>query len=167
MSKPIGHLLLPTLVCGLAGGIVGVLLDLLRMFQPLKAWVAGIYSQKPFYLTDTSEWSRGWDWVLALLLAVAVSYVILDTDSLWKRLLVLGMVLVLLFTFSPLLMLWNIYWLPVVEWVAVLWAGGCALFYSSQHVMPSELARLIQSQKKPSGQRKKRENEKKGSPVED
>ncbi len=139
IDKPLGHTTIATVICGLVGGLLGIMLDLLHRFDGLRGCLLNAYKSEPILMSDPVTISPIWGWVTALFLAVGVAYVVLDSVGKWRRVLIVMIVLTLVISFSPLLMLWDVFWVPPVEVSAILWAWLCAFFYASQHVMPCEL----------------------------
>ncbi len=139
ISKPLGHTTITAVLCGVVGGLLGIILDLLHRFDGIREGLLETYMAEPFLMSDPFTWSPVWGWVAAIVLATGVAYVVLDSVGKWRRVFIGLAVIILLISFSPLLMLWNVFWVPCVMLIAVLWAWLCAFFYTTQHVMPCEL----------------------------
>lgn len=139
IDKPLGHTTIAAVVCGVVGGLLGVMLDLLHRFDGLRSGLWETYKSEPFLMSDPVVVFPVWGWLVAILLAMGVAYVVLDSVGNWSRVLIGTIVLILVISFSPLLMLWDVFWVPCVVASAVFWAWLCAFFYASQHVMPCEL----------------------------
>lgn len=139
ISKPLGHVNIPALICGGVAALIAIALDLLNRYDDMVVSVQRAYQAKPFYLESIDRWHRSWDWVLAIVLATAVAYVVLDSAGKWRRFFIGFSSIVLTMMFSPLLVLWGVYWFPIVVMVAIVFAWIFSFIYSTLHVMPCEL----------------------------
>lgn len=75
-------------------------------------------------------------WGGSALLAFILPAVILNVPGLWRRLVIWGLTLALTFAWVPVLMLAAYKPEIGVALVAVLWSGFCAIFYTTNHVLP-------------------------------
>lgn len=138
--KPIGQVGVPGILCGLAGTGLAIGLDVLGLLAKLEVRLTEVFKGKPFFHQDFSVWDRQWDWVLAGVLSILVAIAVLDSPGAWRRFFVGLFSVVLIACVVPILVLWGVYWSPVVSIVAVVWAWFCALVYSSQHRMLCDIA---------------------------
>ncbi len=139
--RPLGELVVPAIICGAVGAVLTIILGLVGRYVSIDLTLKEYYMGEPFYLR---EWSAGgvhagWDWLLAVVFTFGVSFAVLDTDKIWRRVMLILLFSVVLLMASPVLMLWDVFWSPVLVFVGVLWSWMCAFIYSCQHVMPCEL----------------------------
>ena len=149
ISKPLGHVSIPALICGSVAALMSIALSLLNYYDSLILIVKETYQAKPFYLESIEPWHQSWDWVFAVILASLVTYVVLDSAGKGKRIIFGVFSIILTIMFSPLLMLWGIFWFPITAIVAVVFAWFFAFIYSSLHIMPCELGMKMKRNKKP------------------
>lgn len=75
-------------------------------------------------------------WGGSALLAFLLPAVILNIPGLWRRLVVWALTLVLTLAWGPVLLL-SAYKPEIgVALISVLWSGVCAIFYTTNHVLP-------------------------------
>ena len=78
--------------------------------------------------------------MVAAIFSFGIAFAILDSPAAWRRI-VLGLTaLVLVLAMVPVCALWQIYFSPFFVVVAYFWAWFCTMMYTSQHVMPCEIA---------------------------
>lgn len=77
-------------------------------------------------------------WLATAVLAFGVSVAMLGSSRQWRRVLLWVIALVLVAAWAPVLSLVS--YAPHVgaPWIAVLWAGVCALVYASNHRMDGD-----------------------------
>jgi hypothetical protein len=75
-------------------------------------------------------------WLATAALAFALPAVILNVPGLWRRLVVWGGTVALITAWGPVLALAAHKPQIGVALVAVLWSGFCAMFYTTNHVLP-------------------------------
>lgn len=75
-------------------------------------------------------------WGGSALLAFLLPAVILNVPGLWRRLVVWGLTFALTLAWGPVLLLAAHRPEIGVALVAVLWSGFCAMFYTTNHVLP-------------------------------
>lgn len=138
-TKPEGEVLRPALICGAVGAVLTIILSVIGRYDGLGLALKEYYMGEPFYMTDSSGWHMGWDLVLVMILTFGVSFAVLDTDKKWRRVMMILLLSVVVLMSSPVLMLWDVFWSPLMVFVGVLWSWICAFIYSCQHIMPCEL----------------------------
>jgi len=148
-SKPIGQLGVPAMLCGIAGAVLGIVLDAIGIFTELGETLKASYQEKPFQMGDATQWSSAWDWLLAIVLSIGVAYAVLDSKGNWRRVLILVFVLVLISLTSPVLVLWEIFWVPVLLIFAVVWSWLGAFVYAGQHQMPCDFVTVAVAEAQP------------------
>jgi hypothetical protein len=77
-------------------------------------------------------------WGGTALLAFLLPAVILNVPGAWRRLVVWGGTLALTLGWGPVLLLAAYRPEIGVALVAVLWSGFCAMFYTTNHVLPAD-----------------------------
>lgn len=140
VNKPKGSVVLPALMCGLAAVALAVGLDVMGYFASVDAGLMAAFAEAPFYLQEPLVLAQGWSYFAAALGGWLVAVAVMDCVGSWRRWLVGGMSVMVAFGFCPVLMLWGIFWSPVVLCAAVLWGWFCAMVYTSQHLMPCEIS---------------------------
>lgn len=75
-------------------------------------------------------------WGCSALLALILPALILNVPGLWRRLVIWGLTFALTFSWCPVLVLAAYKPQIGVALVAVLWSGFCAMFYTTNHVLP-------------------------------
>ncbi len=75
-------------------------------------------------------------WGGSTLLAFVLPAVILNVPGLWRRLVIWSLTLALTFAWGPVLLLAAHKPEIGVALVAALWSGVCAMFYTTNHVLP-------------------------------
>jgi len=161
ISKPLGHVNIPALICGGVAALISIALDLMNRYDSLTLSIQETYQPKPFYLENIDTWHNSWDWVFAIILASVIAYVVLDSAGKGKRVLFGIVSIILTVMFSPLLMLWGMFWLPITAIVAVIFAWIFAFVYTTQHIMPCELGMKMKKSKKS----KQRQHKNKSTPI--
>ena len=106
---------------GLMGKVDGLLEDLLAP----QSMAAPVKSLGPIAL-----------WVGSALLAFLLPAVILNVPGLWRRMVVWSLTFALTLAWGPVLLLAAHKPEIGVALVAVLWSGFCAMFYTTNHVLP-------------------------------
>ena len=75
-------------------------------------------------------------WLAAAALAFALPAVILNIPGLWRRIVIWGGTFALTLAWGPVMILAAHKPQIGVALVAVLWSGFCAMFYTTNHVLP-------------------------------
>jgi len=165
VAKPMGQVNMPTIICGVGAAVLAIALDLMKRYDGLTLSIQNLYKGKPFYLENLDAWHCSLNWVIALVLSVLMAYVVLDTSGKAKRVLIGLVSLILVAMFSPLLMLWGVFCVPVVVFVAVLFAWLFSFVYAGQHTMPCDVGRHVKLKK--NKRKKKTDSLKKSNVVEE
>jgi len=139
LSKPLGEVMLPMVICGFVGVVFTVFLSVIGIYDGIDEALKKYYMAKPFYMVEYSEWSEVWDWLLVVLLSFGISFTVLDTDKRWRRIVIIVLFSVVVLLTSPVLMLCDVFWSPVILFVGMFWSWIFAFVYSCQHTMPCEL----------------------------
>lgn len=129
---------MPALLCALAGTVLAVGLDMMKIFSSAAQSLASYWESAPFYLVEPFLVRSEIHWVLAFFISWGVTGLTLSSAATWRRVLVGLMLLSVLITLSPVFALWGILWLPMVTGIAALWSWGCAVAYAAQHRLPCE-----------------------------
>lgn len=137
-TKPQGQLANTAMLCGVAGALVGIVLEFVGLFGGLGASLESMYEAEPFLLVDALPVTPYWNWLLAIALSVGVAFAVLDSRGTWRRVLILLFALTLIVIASPVLVLWGVFWSPFLLLCAVVWSWLGAFVYASQHQMPCD-----------------------------
>jgi len=137
--KPTGSVTLPAMMCGVAAAALAIGLSIMGYFEDGDLWLKGEFAKEPFYLVEPEFLNEWWGYVAAVIGGWFVAVAVMDSAGWWRRCLVGAMSFVVAVGFSPVLMLWGIYWSPIILVVAVVWGWFCAMVYSGQHLMPCDV----------------------------
>ena len=78
-------------------------------------------------------------WIVTSILAASLTAVMLNISSNWRRILVWILTLIITLFWVPVLLLASHKPDIGVAFIALLWAGCCALIYTMNHEMPADL----------------------------
>lgn len=92
-------------------------------------------------------------WLAAAALAFALPALVLNVPGLWRRLVIWGGTVALTITWGPVLILASHKPEIGVALVAVLWSGFCAIFYTTNHILPADMQEPNPQQKENNGPR--------------
>ena len=106
-------------------GLIGTMDDFLTHFFAPEGMAS-----PPNSLTHIELWGG------SALLAFLLPAVILNIPGLWRRLVVWALTFALTLSWGPVLLLAAHKPEIAVALVAVLWSGFCAMFYTTNHVLP-------------------------------
>lgn len=115
---------------GLAAGLL-----FLGLMEKVNGFLQGMLTPKGMEppvnaLSDAAIWGG------SVFLAFILPALILNIPGLWRRLLVWGLAFALTFAWGPVLLLAAFKPEIGVALVAVAWSGVCAIFYTTNHVLP-------------------------------
>lgn len=133
-----GHVLIPALICALAGVGLSVGLSMMGYYAGVESWLRAWLEAKPIYLRDGYVWSQACEYGVAGVLSIGLALAVLDTPRILRRLLLGVIVFVLMLSGVLVLALWGVMWLPVMSLVAVGWTFLSVMIYAGQHLMPCE-----------------------------
>lgn len=139
-TKPKGEVVIPALVCGMVGIVLTTILSLIGRYKGIDQILKESYLAEPFRMEDSYTLHGAWNWFFVLLLSFGISFSVLDSDKIWRRVMLFLLALVVTMMASPVFMMWDIFWSPVMVVVGLLWSWFCAFIYSVQHAMPCELS---------------------------
>lgn len=115
---------------GLAGG-----LQFLGLTARLDDMFGHLFSPKGMG-TPALELDPAVLWLASAALAFALPAVILNVPGLWRRLVIWGGTIALTIAWGPVMILAAHKPQIGVALVAVLWSGFCAIFYTTNHILP-------------------------------
>ncbi|MBC7980211.1 MAG: hypothetical protein H7Y36_06585 [Armatimonadetes bacterium] len=125
---------------GLAAG-----LKLLKVVDRLDEVLVRLFS--PAGLGAAAQEMDAWVlWAGTGIMAFFLPAVILNIPGNWRRLMLWGITLVLTSAWGPVLVLCALKPNIGVALVAVLWSGFCAMFYTTNHVLPVDKPPLTPDQ---------------------
>lgn len=132
---PVGHVLVPAAAIGLLSIVLVAGLSLLGILGRVNLVIAKMVSQGKLddFPRSLPEWSV---WLAAVVMALALAFAILSVPGTWRRLVLWITAVVLVAGWAPVLSLAA--HAPNVggPFIAVLWAGVCAVVYAGNHRMP-------------------------------
>lgn len=134
-THPIGHVLVPASAIGSLSILLVVGLGLFGTLERLNFTIARIVAQEQFptFPKALPVWSV---WLVTMVFALALSFVILSVPGTWRRLVIWITALVLVAGWAPALSLAAHAPVIAAPFIAVLWSGGCAVVYAGKHRMP-------------------------------
>jgi len=138
-SKPKGDLVIPALICGFVGIVLTTILSLINRYKGVDQMLKEKYIAEPFLMKESIALHNAWNWLLVLIVCYGISFAVLDSDKIWRRVMLFFLALVIVVMGSPVLMLWDVFWSPMMVLVGLIWSWVCAFIYSVQHIMPCEL----------------------------
>jgi len=113
-------------------------LKFLGLIDRLDAWIAAMMS-KPGLSSPVHTLDPSLLWIATATLAVGLTAVMLNVSSGWRRILVWILALIITLFWVPVLLLASHKPDIGVAFIALLWAGCCALIYTMNHQMPADL----------------------------
>lgn len=135
---------MPATLCALAGTLLSGGLELMGYFDGVADYLTSLWAAEPYHLANVQDVATQIHWCTGFIASWIIAALTLSSAFVWRRLLVGLMLLSVVATFSPVLMLWGVLWLPSVTWAAAAWAWICAVIYGAQHTMPSEDLSIIE-----------------------
>lgn len=137
-GKPAGEVIIPALLCGAAGTVLSAILYLIGRYKGLDQMLKDKYVAEPYHMQGDYTLHDGWNLILLVLMCFGISFAVLDIDKAWRRVVLFLLALVVIMLCSPVMMMWDIFWSPVMVLGGLLWSWLCAFIYSVQHTMPCE-----------------------------
>lgn len=113
-------------------------LKFLGLIDRLDAWIAAMMS-KPGLSSPVHTLDPSLLWTATATLALGLTAVMLNVSSSWRRILVWLLALIITLFWVPVLLLASHEPDIGVAFIALLWAGCCALIYTMNHQMPADL----------------------------
>ena len=147
--KPKGEVLIPALICGSVGTVLTTILFLINRYKSFDLSLKLKYETEPFLIQECTNLHGVWNWLLVLIVCFGISFAVLDSDRIWRRVTLFFLSLVIMIMASPVLMMWEVFWSPCMVVVGLLWSWFCAFIYSVQHTMPCELLAPARKIKQP------------------
>ena len=129
------HIGLAVLAAGVMALALAAGLRFLGLIGKMDGFLEQFFSPKGMG-TQPNSLSHFALWGSSALLAFILPAVILNVPCLWRRLVVWGFTLALTLAWGPVLLLAAHKPEIGVALVAVLWSGFCAMFYTTNHVLP-------------------------------
>lgn len=132
-----GHVLVPVAAIGGLSMVLAAGLGLLGILDRSNTQIARLVSRDGVekFPKHLPEWSL---WLAAGLLAFGLAAAILATSGTWRRVILWVTATVLVAAWAPVLSLASHAPDIAAPWIATLWAGVCAIVYSSNHRMPAD-----------------------------
>ncbi|MBK1790471.1 hypothetical protein [Persicirhabdus sediminis] len=141
-QDPPGKIAGPGFLFGLVGMLLASGLHLLGLFGRLNSQLDEVFATGPLGQIDLQRLPVSVEMMVASVLAMGLSYAVLDSARAWRRVL-LGITLIILIgTMVPVFALWGILYSPFLTLTAVLWSWFCSKMYTMYHIMPCEIRYL-------------------------
>jgi hypothetical protein len=136
-SHPAGHVLLPSAAIGGLSLVLAAGLELAGLLARLNASIAVLVSRGGLetFPKQLPPWVL---WLAAVVCAFGMALAILGTPGILRRVLLWLTTVLLIAAWAPVLSLAAHAPDIAGPWIAAVWSGVCALFYSSRHRMPCD-----------------------------
>ncbi len=135
---PAGEVVIPALLCGAVGTVFSSILYLVGIYDGLGQALQDKYVGEPYLMQGDYALHDGWNFILLVVMCFGISFAVLDSDMVWRRVMLFLLAIVVVVLCSPVMMMWDIFWSPVMVIIGLLWSWFCAFIYSVQHIMPCE-----------------------------
>ena len=137
LKQATGRVLVPATAIGGLSMVLAAGLELLGTLDRTNTHITRIVSRDGVekFPKHLPEWSL---WLAAGLLAFGLTAAILATPGTWRRVVLWITAVVLVAAWAPVLSLASHAPDISAPWIATLWAGVCAIVYSSNHRMPAD-----------------------------
>lgn len=142
-KKTMGTIWLPTLLCASCGSLLAIVLTLLGLLMPWKVAFQQFVVDGKFYDGESHLVQAEVEWVVCVVLSLALCASLLDSVGIIRRLFILSAASTLLIGACFSMALWGMTFSPVAVLVAVVVSSICAVVYASQHTMPCEQFAMI------------------------
>ena len=134
--RPPGHVLVPAAAIGSLSIVLAVGLHLLGIVNRLNAVVS-------HYLSEDKGLPKSLPapavWLAVIFFAFGISFAILSVPGTWRRVVLWVTAVVLVTGWAPVLVLAAREPAISAVWIAVVWAGICALVYAGRHRMACDV----------------------------
>ena len=137
-KKTMGTIWLPTLLCASCGSLLAIVLTLLGLLMPWKVAFQQFVVDGKFYDGESHFVQAEVEWVVCVVLSLALCASLLDSAGILRRLFILLAASTLLIGACFSMALWGMTFSPVAVLIAVVVSSICAVVYASQHTMPCE-----------------------------
>jgi len=146
--KPVGRVGAPAGLFALLSVLLAMGFERIGLLGAAGAWVEAGFARMGLGGLAPVGWPVVW--VLLGLSALGISWAVLDSPQLWRRVVLGGGVGVVTVAWAPVLATLG-YALPVVPLVVgIFWAWFCSTLYAQQHRMPCEAAPTKPARAEPS-----------------
>jgi len=132
----------PCLFHGTVGVCIGVLMQLVGLFQSGDRWLISLFLDPVFQGEMPHEVPVLWLVVVAAVFSYALAFFVLDIAGVTRRVMVGITVLVLVLAIQPALAVWGIYFSPFLPVVAVFWSWFFSMMYANHHLMPCDVVHV-------------------------
>ncbi len=153
--KPQGNLFVATLLCGLCGGVLAATLSLLGVFDIARLKAHSWLEEMRLLPEEAHDLSPALELGLAIVVALLVSFFVLDSRALWRRLFLAACAIVLVVGTGFTASLLGYFFFPLTVLVGLIFAVVFALIYGAQHDMPCDMFVEVEGTPESSGQSKK------------
>ncbi len=141
-QDPPGKIAGPGFLFGLVGMLLASGLHLLGLFGRLNSQLDEVFATGPLGQIDLQRLPVSVEMMVASVLAMGLSYAVLDSARAWRRVILGISLLILIGTMVPVFALWGLLYSPFLTFTAVLWSWFCSKMYTMHHIMPCEIRYL-------------------------
>lgn len=132
------HVAFATVAITLMAVGLAVGLEFLHIIERLDSWIAS-WVIKPGFPAPVNSLDPYLLWTATTILAFGLTAVMLNISGSWRRILIWILAVIITFFWVPVLLLASHKPEIGVALVALIWAGCCAMVYTMNHDMPSDL----------------------------
>ncbi|MGJ8676338.1 MAG: hypothetical protein ACSHX0_02345 [Akkermansiaceae bacterium] len=137
-----GQVLAPTLLYGFVGWSLAVTINFLGFFERGNLALQAFLGEWATLETPFDQVSEPILMLITAVLCTGLAMAVLDSRSVWRRMILCVSTLMVVLSAVPTLAVWNIYFSPFLMFVAVFWTSFCTVMYSYHHLMPCDGAAL-------------------------
>lgn len=138
LSMPVGRLNMPALLYGSVGLLLSYALHWIGMFKRADALLLESMSKPLFHEGVADQPTMLSVMVVAAVFCYGIAFAVLDSPSVWRRVLLGITAMILTVAMVPTFAVWNIYFSPFVQLVGVFWSWFCVVIYTQHHRMPCD-----------------------------
>jgi len=135
---PVGRLNTPALLYGSVGLLLSYALHWIGMFKHADALLLESLSKPLFHEGVADQPTMLSVIVVAAVFCYGIAFAVLDSPSVWRRVLLGFTAMILTVAMVPTFAVWNIYFSPFVQLVGVFWSWFCVVIYTQHHRMPCD-----------------------------
>lgn len=138
LSMPVGRLNMPALLYGSVGLLLSYALHWIGMFKRVDALLLESMSNPFFHEGVAAQPTMLSVMVVAGVFCYGIAFAVLDSPSVWRRVLLGITAMILTVAMVPTFAVWSIYFSPFVQLVGVFWSWFCVVIYTQHHRMPCD-----------------------------
>ncbi len=135
---PAGRVDVPGVLYGSLGLGLSFALYWIGLFKRADAWLYELLHKPLFHESVAELPSMALMILAAAVFCYGISFAVLDSPSLWRKLILGITAIVLTLAMVPACAVWNVYFSPFVQLVGVFWSWFCVVLYTQHHRMPCD-----------------------------